>query len=251
MFRHPIADAACVPPDYQPVVLTTRDTQIPIDGGILVGWRYPGSISATTERISGDVTDQPAWKVKAGNAKPAALTRLALAPGLSVYLPPAGKGAFELLDGKGNTLGTFTHRSKAAKNMLPAPTATTLTLWTGPDVRGGDRHAQITLTSAPPADAVAIIVYHVTTFPVNFGELPLAFTRLPDTHDQLTSFEVFQDAGRCGMLQPGTRPPTNGENIAFAWVDAFGRRSPLSATIKAKVGAVPQAATTAPVKPAK
>ena len=57
---------------------------------------------------------------------------------------------------------------------------------------------------------------------------------LPDTHDTLTTLDVFQDAGHCGSVVDGGRPPNAGETITFAWVDAFGRVSPKSAPIAAK-----------------
>ena len=241
LLRSPTADACCMMQPRSGVVLTTRDTALPDDGGILVGWRYGGGSPTENDDYSLDSSNQPSWKVQVGKAKPVGLKRVSLAPGLSVYSPPAGKADFTLVDGKGTALGAFGRNPKAAKNAMPAPAVTSVKLWTVPDFRANDRHALASLKSAPPAEAVAIIVYQVT----KTGNVPISFAVLPDTHDKLTTIEAFQDAGRCGVLQPGARPPANGESIAFAWVDAFGRRSPLSATIKAKATDVPKAATSA------
>jgi hypothetical protein len=241
LLRSPAADACCMQQPRAAVLLTTRDTKVPDDGGVLVGWRY-GGVPRDTDDQYGDTSNQPTWKVKIGKAKPVALTRVSLAPGLSVYKPPAGKGDFTLVDGKGFGLGKFSYDAKAAKNAMVAPTAEALKVWTVPNFRASDRHAQLTLKSAPPAEAVAIIVYQVG----KTENVPISFAGLPDTHDKLTTLEVFQDAGRCGSLVPGTRPPTHADNIAFAWVDAFGRVSPLSATIKAKASADPNAPAPVP-----
>ncbi len=241
LLRSPVADACCIQQTRSASVLTTRDTKVPDDGGILVGW-HSGGVTRDGDEQYGDISNQPSWKVKIGKAAAVGVTRVSLAPGLTVYMPPAGKGEFTLVDGKGFSVGKFNHDAKAAKNALIAPTAEALKVWTIPDFRAQDRHAQLTLKSAPPAEAVAIIVYQVG----KTENVAISFARLPDTHDKLTTLEVFQDAGRCGSLVPGTRPPTHGDSIAFAWVDAFGRRSPLSATITAKANPDPNAPAPVP-----
>lgn len=245
LLHSPSADACCIMQPRSAVVLTTRDTKLPNDGGILVGWRYGGGSPMEADDESADSSNQPTWKVKRSKTKSIGLKRVSLAPGLSVYMPTAGKGGFDVVDGEGNLLGSFTRNAKATANALSAPVATSVKLWTAPDFRASDRHAQILLKSAPPTEAVAIIVYQVR----KTGNVPISFAGLPDTHDKLTTLEVFQDAGRCGILQPGARPPNDGETIAFAWVDAFGRRSPLSATIVAKASADPNAPQPVPSPP--
>jgi hypothetical protein len=86
------------------------------------------------------------------------------------------------------------------------------------------------LSSSPPAAAAAVIVYRVT----KAGNQAISFVTLPDSHDVMPSLEVFADVSHCGGIPDGSTAPMAGESVAFAWVDAFGRLSPLSKTIIAK-----------------
>ncbi|HPH66110.1 MAG TPA: hypothetical protein PLF40_10215 [Kofleriaceae bacterium] len=235
------AVADCAMPAYAGDVLTTRVTKLPADGGILVGWKYDAH--ATTP-ASGDASDQPTWTISNGKANAnLKLKRVSLAPGLSVYQPAPAPGTLTLADGKGTALGTFTLDPKAAANAMVAPVALSVALSETPSRRGNNRHVLATFKDAAPPEAVAVIVYQApvqaksatakgaaaTTAPV-----AISFVRIPDSHDQIKEVQVFRDAGYCGVLQPGARPPAANERVAFAWVDAFGRRSPLSAPVVAK-----------------
>lgn len=224
----PAADAAakCARTEQRPVVLTTRDTKLPDDGGILVGWQTE-TYSDANDHVpyDKDPTDQPTWTAQDGANKPVALTRTALAPGLSVYVPAKGTGAVILTAKAKQPLGKFTHDPKAAKVALPAPQVASLALVSTQEMRWRERRATATLAAPPPEAAVAIIVYRA-------GK-PLTFARLPDTHDHLTELETFQDAGHCGSVVFGSEPPAANDKVTFAWVDAFGRLSPQSAAIAA------------------
>jgi hypothetical protein len=238
------ANASCAMPSYGGLVLTTRTTVLPADGGILVGWTYD---QKATPSPSGDASDQPTWRAIASKKNVKAktkikLTRVALAPGLSVYQPAAAAGTLTLRTAKGNVLGTFSQDATAAKNTMPAPGLTTISLSSTPTFRNSSQHVLAAIATAPPPEAVAVIVYAVGA---KTAPLALSFVRLPDTHDKLLSLEVFEDAGHCGILQPGTRSPLNKEKVALAWVDAFGRVSPLSAP----VAAVAAPASTTPSAP--
>ncbi len=236
---HAVAD--CAMPAYAGDVLTTRVTKLPADGGILVGWKYDAQ---ATKTASGDASDQATWTISNGKANGnLKLKRVSLAPGLSVYQPAPAPGTLTLADGKGTTLGTFTLDPKAAANAMTAPTVVSVALSETPSRRGSNRRVLATFKDAAPPEAVAVIVYQapVKTKPVagntkQLAAAPVAisFVRIPDTHDKLQELQVFNDAGHCGVLQPGARPPTANEQVTFAWVDAFGRRSPLSAAVVAK-----------------
>ena len=164
------------------------------------------------------------------------LTRVALAPGLSVYKPATAMGKLTLSNAKGKVLGTFSQDATVAQNTMPAPSLTTITLSSTPNFRGSSQHVLATVAGSPPPEAVAVIVYGIGT--AKASPIALSFVRISDTHDKLLSFEVFEDAGHCGILQPGARSPVNKEKVAIAWVDAFGRVSPLSAPVAAVAGPI-------------
>jgi hypothetical protein len=224
-------------PAYKGDVLTLRDTQVPPDGGILVGWTRSNTADATP----GDASNQPDWTIVPGKSMThLKLNRTSLAPGLSMYRPAIQgyPGMLTLVGNKGAALGTFTFDPKAKASSMAAPIALSVVLSeTRESYRGTDHEVLATFKTAAPNDAVAVIVYK--TFAKRSGKpaaapIPLSFVRLPDTHDQLTELHVFDDAGHCGVLQPGSRPPAAHEKVAFAWVDAFGRRSPLSESVVAQ-----------------
>lgn len=223
-----LADAKCARTEQRPVVLTTRDTQLPSDGGVLVGWANAVYDPNDTPTGAGDPSDQPGWVALDGKAK-VALTRTALAPGLSVYTPAAGAHGFVLQDAKARPLGTFTHDGKASATMA-APIVVKLALSDEHRMRWPERHAVAKLRTPPPASAVALITYA----DVGGKRTPIGFVRLPDSHDKLDELETFADAGHCGSLVAGARPPAAGEKVAFAWVDAFGHVSPVGSPVTAK-----------------
>ncbi len=220
-------------PSYGGLVLTTRNTFLPTDGGILVGWTYDTNAVPTP---SGDASDQPTWRMIANkkSVKDKAkikLTRIALAPGLSMYRLPAAVGKLTLTNGKGKVLGTFSDDPTADPNTMPAPALASIQLSSTPNFRGSSQHVQANISAAPPAQAVAVIVYVVGK--TKAAPVAVSFVRIPDTHDTLMNIEVFEDAGHCGILQPGSRSPLAQEKVALAWVDAFGRLSPRSAAVAA------------------
>ena len=233
--------AKCAMPRFKAVVLTTRDTKLPVDGGILVGWQadYDGGMDRDK-----DPSEQPTWTTTAGKTK-VPLTRVSIAPGLSVYRPSVAKppkGALLLADGK-TKLGSFTIDAKAAINKLSAPDIASVSLFETRQHRWSDKQTNVAFKVAPPAEAVAIVMYGKAgakdtnaqdTSTVNY--IPFAFVRIPDTHDKMTVVNMVADTGHCTALPIGTRQPEVNDQVAFAWVDAFGRVSPMSAPVVAKVG---------------
>ena len=214
----PAVDAKCARNVPTPVILTTRDTNIPDDGGVLVGWQIANA--SNLPEPSGDPSDQPEWNVSAGT-----LRRESVAPGLSVYFL-SGTGDVSIMAKDKSKLGTFHHAPKAAPKSSSAPEVAKMTLSTSKEFRWSDRHAIVTLKSAPPPSAVAVVVYSKTT--------ALSFVKLPDTHDKLLEIETFIDHGHCGLVVDGARPPNAGEEIAIKWVDGFGRISAASNFVKAQ-----------------
>jgi hypothetical protein len=197
---------------------------------VLVGWASEVYDDAHEHVDHRDPSDQPSWVGDARGRK-IALTRRPLAPGLSVYSFGTVKGPVTLKDDRGAAHGTFT-ASAAGKVAMAAPAVRAVTLSSSKEFRGERRHAVAELGAAPPPEAVAVIVYHAG----KGKELgaPMTFATLPDTHDKLTSLEVFQDVTRCGGIPDGSTAPTAGATLQLAWVDAFGRLSPLSPIVTAK-----------------
>jgi hypothetical protein len=214
----PPVEAKCARNLAVPVILTTRDTKLPDDGGVLVGWA--ASFDDATGEMSADPSDQPTWTATAGKTK-VALTRVALAPGLSVY--KVGGTGDVTLAGK-QPLGTFHHDPKAAASTMAAPALSSMVFVKQKAVRWAERTATAHFKSAPPAAAAAVIVYSVTAN----GNTPIGFATLPDTHDTLTEVDTFHDRGHCDVILDAARPPNPGEKVVVAWVDSFGRLSPTS-----------------------
>ena len=221
-----VTHASCARAEFVPSLLTTRDTHLPDDGGVLVGFAY-----STDDKMREETGPDPSdvkWSGMDGK-KPVALTRVALAPGLSMYKPAAGTTSFAVWSKRGSKLGTFTVDGKAP-NKLTAPEPKLVKVTATASFRSRTSVATLTLVKAPPAEAIAVIVYSVDAS----GTTALTFTGLPDTHDKLTSFEVSRTGGHCSNEVHGTSSVEAGGKIAFAWVDIFGRVSPTSKPIVAK-----------------
>lgn len=203
------AAASCAQVVMKGSVLTRRDTHVPADGGVLVGYGFG------EPDIPGAGPDPSELKF----ATKAKLERVQLAPGLSVY-----KFTDKKLDLKKG--GVFTHDGTAAA-ITVAPVPGKLTVKTEPSMRSMTTTAKMTLAAAPAEAAVALIVYD------DKGTTALLFAGLPDTHDKLTELELYQSGGHCGSPQPpGQAGMANGGTYTFAFVDAFGRVGPKSKAVK-------------------
>ncbi|HEY6033460.1 MAG TPA: hypothetical protein VIV58_04350 [Kofleriaceae bacterium] len=214
-------DASCAYVGMTPTVLTRRDTKLPADGGVLVGYDYGNDEDGTH---GGTDPSDVKWTATNGKAT-VALTRTQLAPGLSVYRPPANVSAFELA-GKTKDHGSYTHEAKSAPVQLPAPAAKAVTTSTTQGFRSMTTTTTLKLSAAAPADAVAIIAYDSTG-------APKMFTTLPDTHDKLLDFAIDTTGGHCGTPKPEGHGALSGK-VTFAYVDAFGRLSAKSAPVTVK-----------------
>lgn len=201
-----------------PTVLTRRDTKLPADGGVLVGYSF-----AMDDRENGNGPDPSdvKWTATDGKTK-ITLTRTPLAPGLSVYRPPANVTAFKL-SSKTKERGSFTHEATSAPTAMAAPVAKAITSRITEGFRSATTTTTLKLTKAAPADAVAIIAYDDT------GKA-LLFAALPDTHDKVLEFAIQESGGHCGTPRPNGEGAIVG-TVTFAYVDAFGRLSPKSKPI--------------------
>jgi len=217
----PVA-ADCAVQELGPDVLTRTGAKIPADGGILVGW------TASTDQktpAKGDPS-QHAYKASAGK-QPVSLVMASLAPGLTVYRPkPAVVGALSVKSGKTSVLDVTFDKAKGAA--LPAPDVTALVLTSGV-ARYAEPYAIVTASvAAVPDAAVALVVYAMA----DEEHVPITFGRPAHDKPGATTVLVFTGAHNCGGVPPGMRGPSAGDEVTLAWVDAFGRLSPLSKPVK-------------------
>jgi hypothetical protein len=215
------ADASCAYVGMSPVVLTRRDTKLPADGGVLVGYWLNND-----NDFESDGPDPSAvkWHVTNGKAN-VKLTRTQLAPGLSVYRPPANITAFKVA-GKTKDHGSFTVDAKSAPVTMAAPVAKSVKEKTTAGFRSMETTVTLKLGEAPPADAVAVIAYDES------GKA-LLYSSLPDTHDKTLETVIQETGGHCGTPHPNDEGALGGK-VTFAYVDAFGRLSPKSKPIVAQ-----------------
>jgi len=205
----PVA-AKCARVELGPTVLTRRDTKLPADGGVLVGyaWAQDGETDPETTWTAGKVT----------------LARTELAPGLSVLR--ANAPTFKLATKSGKDRGSYTRDPKSAAVAMAAPSPKAISEQTSKGARWTTTTTKLALSTAPPADAVAIIAYDA-------NKKPLLYATLPDTHDKLLELEIDRSGGHCGSPKPDGQGSLTGK-ITFAYVDVFGRLSPTSTAITAQ-----------------
>ena len=215
------ADASCAYVGMSPIVLTRRETKLPADGGVLVGYWYNNDNDI--ESGGSDPSDVK-WIATNGKAK-VTLTRTQLAPGLSVYRPAANISAFKLA-GKTKAHGSFTVDAKSAPVALAAPVAKSVKATTTEGFRSMETKVTLKLGEAAPADAVAIIAYDAS------GKA-LLYSSLADTHDKVLEMVIQETGGHCGTPHPTDEGALAG-NVTFAYVDAFGRLSAKSKPITAQ-----------------
>jgi len=204
------AAASCMQAELNPLLLTRRDTHVPADGGVLVGYTY---VTSDFERTGPDPSDVK-WKATAKVA------RTQLAPGLSVYKTDAAAFTF------GKT--KFTRDGKTAA-ITAAPQPKAVRVKSEHQMRWSSTTATLTLAAAAPPEAVALIVYDADS------RKPLTYAGLADTHDKDLALEIYEADGHCGVNKPpesGSVEP--GSKLVFAYVDAFGRLSPQSKPITAQ-----------------
>ena len=206
-------DAKCMRVELAPKIVTPMKAALPPDGGVLVGY----TSSTDAERSDADPSVQAGWKTSA------ALSIETLAPGLSVYRTSA-TGMFTITDAKQKAVGTFTHGA-AVKLDLPAPAPSALVLSESEGYRGGKEHEIDATFAAIPTQAVAVVLYKV----VAGKRTPQSFSLIDRERKAIA---VYSEPGHCGWNPPGTSLPAATDDVALAWVDAYGRLSAPSAALK-------------------
>jgi len=209
----PAAEAKCARWGLKADVLTPTGAAIAADGGILVG-----AVEASDAALdSGDTASQPGWRLRIGSAV-ATPTQVPLAPGLVLYRLPANATEGRLIDDHRATVGTVTVGPKTAT--LGAPKLKRI----GRDARGGRRpSSRITVELAAPAPigAVILVLADAKGKPRSWGKLTAT------GEIKILAF----DQGRCRVLPNGTVESKPGERVTAFFVDASGRKSPLSAAV--------------------
>jgi hypothetical protein len=215
-----IARADCAISELGPELLTRAGAKIPADGGILVGW------NASTDRKTPSKGDpsQQSYKASA-HGKSVSLVSASLAPGLTVYRPrPALVGALSV---KALVDVTFDKGKGAA---LPAPDVTAVALTEGKARYGVAYTTATAAVAAVPDAAVALVIYATA----DDEHVPISFGRPAHDKTGATTVVVFEGAHDCETLPPAMRAPVAGDEVELAWVDAFGRLSPLSKPVTAR-----------------
>lgn len=207
-----LADAKCMMMEAAPKLVTPASATIPADGGVLV----EQELVHDAERFDGDASIQPSW----------GLDIETLAPGLSVYRDKKSKTAIAIPTKKKQTFKV----GAASANPLTPPVPTSLAMTVAQGFRGGDAHMITATFSAIPTGAVALVLYKLDgtkRVPQSYG----------DVHT--TTVRVYADPGHCGWNPPGTLLPAVTDKVALAWVDQYGRLSPVSAPLTIQLSKTP------------
>lgn len=222
----PGAGAKCARVILEPEVLTHGADVIPGGGGVLLG--YQQSTDWEAQPASGDPAYRDDWRfiVRKRRVKPKVEQ---LAPGLAVLRPGTIKSTttITLKDAAGTKVGAFKARKKPSKFRAAAPGVTALTLTTTQGGRrGDDTTATVTLEVAPPAGAVALVMYlgdQDTSPAISWANVKASTS---------TSVVIFQSRSHCGGNPAGMAGPAAADLVSFRWIDQFGRKSPRSAAVK-------------------
>ena len=212
-FCPPAAATQCVGTHLEQHVLAAPPSQLPPDGGIVVG-----SAAAAGPLAPGKAArTEPVWSVRIDGRNDSASTKATtLAPGLVVYraLPAAKRIA--VLEGKRiRARSSFTDSYGTA---LVAPQAARVLHEVDQELVG--IKVTVSMSAPAPVDAIAMIVYDARS---------RARTWAPVTAGA-TTVVVYNDI-LCRSVPSGTIEPSPGDKITVAWVDAAGRVSARSAPI--------------------
>lgn len=225
----PGAGAKCARVVLEPELLTHGGDVIPGGGGVLFG--YTNSTDYDQASSGDDPSFDASYRfiLRKRKIKP---SYEQLAPGLGVYRfgKITGTKAVAIsMTGAGGKVGAFKARKKTSRPRFSAPGATALTLTVKSGYRWGDEiTATVTLDAAPPAEAVALIMYLGDTEKVE----PISWANVKGGTS--TSVVIFQSRNHCGGNPAGMAAPKAADLVSFAWVDQFGRRSARSAAVKAQ-----------------
>ncbi|MBK7074468.1 MAG: hypothetical protein IPH44_19440 [Myxococcales bacterium] len=210
-----------------PQLITHAADPIPAGGGVLIGFTETTDDSAET--FAGhDPAMNADWTLVVGKRK--TRPRLEqLAPGLAVYRPGALRGTrptqVVLRDGKGAKVGAFSASSRADAASLPAPSVKRVTSTAVAQDKGrwrGTVTTTVVEVDQIPDRAAALIAYRQD------GNNTTALTWARVAVGSSPAIEIYASPGKCGTEPEGLTAPAPGVTVVLAWVDQFGRRSPLS-----------------------
>lgn len=198
---------------------------------VAAGYRANNDGARTTVATE-DVSRQPTWTFKLakgkGKAANVATTMEVLAPGLTRYLPTAGKGTLEVtVDGVTHAITIPYPIAKRPVQKLDAPVVQQLVLTNAPSRRGTNYMLHAVLTTERPADVVAVILYGIDSKGV---ATPRSFAS--PLNNGLNILIHVNGPNICEPPIPGTIDSKLGDTLALAWVDKLGRVSPRSAPLK-------------------
>lgn len=206
----PAAEAKCAVMGLKPSVLTPTGATVAPDGGLVVG-----AIDADDDALdAGDPATQPGWRLRLGS-RVASPTLVPLAPGLVLYKLPVDAKDAQLIDDKRATIGSVT---VGAQPTLGAPKIKRIS---HESQLGRRPFARVTVELAGPAPdgAIAIVLADAKGKPRSWG------TIATKGKSKLRGY----DRSRCRVLPNETVESKPGERITVFWIDASGRKSPLSA----------------------
>lgn len=210
-----------------PQLITHTADPIPAGGGVLIG--FTETTDGSAEAFAGhDPAMNADWTLVVGKRKTRPRVEQ-LAPGLAVYRPGTLRGTrptqLVLRDGKGAKVGAFSASARADAASLPPPTVKRITATSVAQNKGrwrGTVTTAIAEVDQIPDRAAALIVYRQDAG--NTTALTWARVAVGST----PTIEVYASPGKCGSEPDGLTAPAPGETVVLAWVDQFGRRSPLS-----------------------
>jgi hypothetical protein len=206
------AHADCALVGLKPSVLTPAASDVPLDGGIVVG----AMPEPEGKLEQGDAAVQASWRIRAGNdvVKPPIES---IAPGLAVYrVAVANVWKVELVDGARSVLATI-RTTRSAGAALAAPKVKKIWYETNHSRHASDQ-IRVELDGTVPAGAVALVLADDKGVARSWGtpsQAPLV---------------VYGTRG-CEPMPNGTTPTRTGDKVALFWLDAGGRRSPATKTL--------------------
>ncbi|MCX5742774.1 MAG: hypothetical protein NT062_09785 [Proteobacteria bacterium] len=233
----PAALAKCAMQELVAQLITPTTGKLPADGGILVGFAH----ATNGDDELTDPLAKPTWKFTSGG-KPVDVTRVALAPGLTVYRPRPGSPitSIRVADKKRVIRELARDATATAAPSVVAPRVTKLEITTRSSGRGPARTATATVADPIPNDAVAVIVYAERGTAAKPAPVAISFGTIGVHNPKARTVIPWADPSRCAFNPPGMEAPPTGAKVTLAWVDAYGRVSRSSAPIEVTELAAPR-----------
>jgi hypothetical protein len=206
------ARAECAVAGLVPAVLSRTTTELPDDGGIVVG-----AFSQGGNLPSGEVAVQPSWRLAVGKTQITPKVDV-IAPGLAVYRGLGRAGDVALVDGKGKELAKV-RATSGKRPALAAPAVKTLSFEQTQHRRSSTKIAAA-FDEIPPS-AVALVIADEKGKPRSWGATSRA--------GKGTVYPL--DIASCAALPNGTEMTKAGDKVTLFWVDDAGRVSPATRPI--------------------